>query len=393
MKHKEIPSSKESSQTIEEKRRLFERFMDSGAVIRIGVLVLVVGLGGFLLWAAFAPLDEGVPVSGAVIVSTKSKVVQHLRGGIVESVRVHEGEMVEQGDVLLALADQEVLARYRETYERYLVLRASEARLDVLDRGGEELAFHDDLLYSDDEVLARAIMQNQRVLFMSQQAELRSLRLRLTSVQEMVAEGYMPLFQQLELEERLANLESKVASERAGVQMQVESFKKRSLALQDELERSELRSPASGQVVGLMVQTVGAVITPGQVVMEIVPFDEDLIVEVHVDPQFIDRISSGMPADIRFHSFAHSPMMMVEGVVESVSHDLLHDPQRDSRLPGASYYLARISLTKQGLASLGNRELQAGMPVQVVIKTGERSLLTYLLKPFLNRLSASLKEE
>lgn len=393
MKNNDSSPLKDGQKTIEQQRKLFERFMDSGNVIRLGILVLLVGFGSFLVWAAFAPLDEGVPVSGSVIVSTRSKVVQHLRGGIVESVRVHEGEMVAEGDVLLTLADEEALARYREVYEHYLVLRASEARLEALEKGRGGLVFHDDLHNPEDELLAWAIMRNQRSLFLSQSSELRSLRQRLESVRAMVADGYMSMFQQLELEERLANVESKIAAERAGVQMQVESFEIKSQALRDELERAELRSPVSGQVVGLKVQTIGAVIVPGEVVMEVVPLDEALMLEVHVDPQFIDRIASGMPADVRFHSFAHSPMMMVDGVVESVSHDLLHDPQRDPRFPGASYYLARISLTDEGLAALGERALQAGMPVEVVIKTGERSLLTYLLKPFMNRLSSSLKEE
>jgi len=393
MKNKENIRPVTGEDITERKRKAFERFKYSGNVIRLGVIVLLIGFGGFLLWSALAPLDEGVPCDGSVTVSTKSKVVEHLHGGIVQAVHVHEGAMVEEGALLLTLTNEDALARYREVYERYLVLRATEGRLDAEERGAGRIIFHKDVVGSPDAQHAASIMENQRALFAARVDLVHALRQRLIGVKAMVADGYMTMYQQLELEERLADLDSQRASERADIQMQVDAFEKKTLAMRDQLKRRELRSPASGQVVGLKVQTVGAVITPGETVMEIVPLDESLMLEVHVAPQLIDRISTGLPADVRFYSFAHSPMMMVDGVVESVSHDLLFDQSRDPRMPGASYYLARISLTREGMQSLGTHRLQAGMPVQVVIKTGERSLLTYLLHPLMQRMSASLKEE
>lgn len=146
-------------------------------------------------------------------------------------------------------------------------------------------------------------------------------------------------------------------------------------------------------MVGLEVQTVGAVITPGQKIMDIVPLNENLLIEVRVEPHLIDKVSAGLPADVRFASFSHSPLLMVDGVVESVSHDLLTDPKLNPMAPGATYYLARVSITPEGIQALGDRQMQAGMPVQVVVKTGSRSMLTYLLHPLIKRMSASLKEE
>jgi protease secretion system membrane fusion protein len=122
--------------------------------------------------------------------------------------------------------------------------------------------------------------------------------------------------------------------------------------------------------------------------MDIVPDYAELIVEARVQPQVIDRISPRQIADIRFSAFSHSPLLVIEGKVESVSNDLLTDPDLKQ-----SYYLARISLTPRGREALGKRELMAGLPAEVMIKTGSRSLLSYLAYPLVRRLHKSLKEE
>ena len=122
--------------------------------------------------------------------------------------------------------------------------------------------------------------------------------------------------------------------------------------------------------------------------MDIVPGDEPLLLEAHVAPHLIDRVHAQLPVDVRFSSFAHSPQLVVQGQVVSVSADLLTEPQT-----GVTYYLARVQVTPEGMKTLGKRQLQPGMPVEVVFKTGERSMLTYLLHPLLKRVSASMKEE
>lgn len=371
----------------------FEKFKQTTGSIRIGIIVLLVGFGGFLLWAAFAPLDEGVPCTGSVSIATRSKVVQHLRGGIVHNVYVREGQMVEEGELLMSLASQESLAHFQEVHQRYLALRAAESRLLAEESGKAKISFHPDLHNDPDKVLTAEMMATQRELFNKRSMMRSSIEERLQGVRAMVEEGFATRHQQLELEERLAELDSRIASEMAEVQAAVNAQQEKSLALRQELERTEIRSPASGQVVGLEVQTVGAVITPGQKIMDIVPLNENLLVEVRVEPHLVDKVFAGLPADVRFASFSHSPLLMVDGVVESVSHDLLTDPKLNPMMPGATYYLARVSITPEGIQTLGDRQMQAGMPVQVVIKTGSRSMLTYLLHPLIKRMSASLKEE
>ncbi|ABL65764.1 HlyD family efflux transporter periplasmic adaptor subunit [Chlorobium phaeobacteroides] len=368
-------------------------YRDTGSTIRLGIWILLVGFGGFLLWAAFAPLDEGVPCQGVVSIATKRKVVEHLRGGTVEKVEVREGQIVQEGEVLMRLDSQTARARYDEIHQHYIGTRATADRLLAEMSGAGSIAFHHDLLADPDRTLAEQNMRTQRQLFLSRQVTLRILNEQLSGIVSLVKEGYAPLSQQHELELKIAELKSATASQLAQVQLEVEADAEKTRALAEELADTELRSPASGQVVGLQVQTVGAVIQPGQKVMDIVPLHEGLLIDAKVAPHLIDSIRKGLPVDVSFSSFAHAPQLVVQAVVASISKDIITDPQTNPSMPGASYYLARIAVTPHGLNSLGNRQMQPGMPVQVVIKTGERSLLTYLIDPLLKRITVSMKEE
>ena len=143
----------------------------------------------------------------------------------------------------------------------------------------------------------------------------------------------------------------------------------------------------------MQVQSVGAVIQPGQKIMDIVPLTEGLLIDAKISPHLIDSIHKGLPVDVSFFSFAHSPQLVVRGVVESLSKDIVTDPGTNPSMPNASYYLARILVTPEGMKTLGKRQMQPGMPVQVVIKTGERSMLTYLIDPLVKRITVSMKED
>jgi membrane fusion protein, protease secretion system len=368
-------------------------YRDTRSTIKLGIWILLVGFGGFLLWAAFAPLDEGVPCQGLVSIATKRKVVENLRGGRVERVNVREGQMVQQGEVLILLDSQTARARYDEVHQHYLGMRATADRLQAEMSGAATISFHKDLLTDPVNRLAEQNMQNQRQLFLSRRTSLKILNKQLAAISSLVKEGYAPLSQQHELELKIADFMSGTASQLAQVQLEVEADGEKTRALAEELADTEVRSPASGQVVGLQVQTVGAVIQPGQKIMDIVPLHEGLLIDTKVAPHLIDSIHKGLPVDVSFSSFSHSPQLVVQGVVESLSKDIVTEPQVNPAMPGATYYLARVSVTPQGLKSLGSRQMQPGMPVQVVIKTGERSLLTYLVDPLIKRITVSMKEE
>ncbi|MCX6178403.1 MAG: HlyD family efflux transporter periplasmic adaptor subunit [Chlorobiales bacterium] len=368
-------------------------YRDTRSPIRLGIWVLLVGFGSFLLWAGFAPLDEGVPAQGMVSIATKRKVVENLHGGRIEKVYVKEGQMVREGDVLMKLDTQTAKARYDEVHQHYLGMRATADRLVAEMKGAGSITFHKDLLNDHDRALAEQNMQNQKQLFLSRRLSLQIINDQLDGMKELVKEGFAPLSQQRELELKIADFRTNTASQLAQVQLEVGADAEKTRALAEELADTEVRSTASGQVIGLQVQSVGAVLQPGQKIMDIVPVHEGLLIDAKVSPQLIDSIHKGLPVDVSFFSFSHSPQLVVKGEVESVSKDIVTDPGVNPMQPGASYYLARVFVTPAGMKTLGKRQMQPGMPVQVVIKTGERSLLTYLLDPLFKRITVSMKEE
>ena len=431
--------------------------LNTASPIRWGIGVLVVGFGSLLLWAAFAPLDEGVPTQGIVSIDTKRKVVQHLSGGIVQAVNVKEGQLVKTGDILLILDSATANARYEEMRQKYVADRSLENRLLAEQTGAKTIKFHADLQKMHSDILVQQHMHNQEMLLLSRRAALAAdiqaieesihgqeaqiqglmgvlesrktqlslINSQLSGVRDLAQEGYAPMNQQRELELRAAQVNGDLADAQSGllrvkhaiaearqrmvqrqqeyrkevdtqmsqVRTEVDANADKLQALTDDLQRMEIRSPVDGQVVGLQFQSVGAIIQPGQKILEVVPNNEALLLEVKIAPHLIDSVHAGQAADIRFASFANSPQLAVEGKVESISTDLLSEPNMNPAQPGASFYLARVSVTEQGLKTLNGRVLQSGMPAQVIVKTGERSLLTYLLHPFMKRMAASLKEE
>jgi len=416
-----------------------------------GIWVLVLGLLGFVLWAAWAPLDEGVPTAGLVAIDTKRKAVQHLQGGILKEVLVREGDLVQEGQVIMRLDDAATRANYESVRQRYLSLRATEARLIAEQTGQERSRQHADVIAALADPMVRQQVDAQEQLFktrrlglaadlqameenirgqeaqiaaFSQMLESRLLQQRLTSDQleklrALVEEGFAPRNQQLDLERQLADIQASVQELKGNIARAKQAiaevrqrligrrqdYRKETdtqlvdaardaqgdqgkvVALAGELERVEIKAPATGQVVGLAVQSVGGVVAPGQKLMDIVPQRETLLLETRIPPNLIDSVHAGLIADVRFSTFAHAPQLVVQGKVVSVSADLLSEPQTNT-----SYFLARVEVTPEGMATLGKRQMHPGMPVELVIRTGERTVLTYLLQPLTRRLAASMTE-
>lgn len=425
---------------------------NSMGAARLGLWVLGIGLGGFLLWAGLAPLDEGVPTHGMVTLDTKSKMVQHLSGGIVSAVLVREGDLVTEGQPLLELDSGVSNANFEAVRQRYLGLRAMQGRLLAEKDGAASIMFHADLVAEKGDPLIASQMATQQDLLRArrnaQTAELSAMdesirgqqsmidaykavlvsrmnqkkliEQELAQTRPLVADGYAPRNRLLELERSVADMQAmasdlngqilragqavaelrqrKVARQQdyrkevetmlADVTREVQGDAQKMVAVTADLTRTQIRAPAAGQVVGLVVQSVGAVVQPGQKLMMVVPSDEPLMLETRIEPHLIDKVHAGLVTDIRFSTFAHSPQLVVQGKVESISRDLLVDQPT-----GAGYYLARVAVTPEGMKTLGQRRMQPGMPADVIIKTGERTMLKYLMSPLLKRLAASLKEE
>ena len=423
---------------------------ETGASIRIGLWTLALAFGGFMLWASTAPLDEGVPSTGMVAIDTKRKPIQHLTGGIVKEVLVREGEVVKEGQVLARLDDALAGSNYESMRQRYWGLRATENRLEAEILGAKAIQFHPDLMATPSNPLIEKLKFAQTQLFESRkdalQADLgaieetiqgqnamfaaykenvgnrRSQRTllmeELTNTRELVKDGFTPRNRQLELERAvtesnatLADLQGNMArvaravrelqqravsrtkEYRKEVEFQLTDVSREAQAeglrlkvAQDDLGRTELKAPVAGQVMGLVIQAPGSILQAGQKLMDIVPQNETLLLEAHVAPNLIDQVRTGLPVDIRFSAFAHSPLLVVEGKVVSVSNDLTIEPS-------GNFYLARVAITPEGRKTLGARQLQPGMPVEVVFKTGERTLIDYLLHPLTKRMAAAMKEE
>jgi len=420
--------------------------------LKVGRYALGLALLALLAWSLLAPIDEGIPASGAVTVDTKRKAVQHLQGGIVREVHVSEGGLVKEGQVLMVLEQGSTRANFESVRQHYLALRTTESRLLAERAGADSVSFHPDILEMQSDPLVRQHMQTQLQLFASRrqtlqislkvlvenraglqeqrkglvqvmaerQRQLALLEEELGNLRELVREGFAPRNRQLEMERNRADIRSALAetsaamqrldrqmeevvqrmqlteqdylkevdSQTAEVRREVQADAEKLKAVTQDLARTELRAPVSGQVVGLGVQSVGAVVGPGQKIMDIVPEQAPLMIEARVSPQVIDRLKEGMPTEIRFSGFAHTPQLNVAGRVVSVSRDMLTDP--DTRMP---YFLARVEVTDQGRQTLGTRQMQPGMMADVLIKTGERSFLAYLTYPLVRRLAQSMTEE
>ncbi len=428
---------------------------DERPIVRFGMLTLSIGFGGFLLWAALAPLDEGVPGTGIVSVDTKRKTIQHLRGGIVESLEVREGDRVKSGDVLLRLNDTEVKAQLDIAQGQYWTVKAVESRLLAERDGRSQVTFPADMIEAaKSDPRAVEAMRVQGQLFAARRAALTSelgtmdeniiglneqirglqsveagkktqialLEKEATSLRGLVEEGFVPRNKLYELERTLADISGTRGSDLASIaraqaainemklrklqrqqdfrkevetqmtdtQREVGTQSDRLLALKEEFDRTVIKAPTDGYVVGLEAHTVGGVIRPGDRIMDIVPEGDVLVVEAQLPVNLIDKVHVGQLANMHLQIVLGGGVQpSIQGKVVKVSADRLTDQRT-----GAPYYLARIQITEQGEAELRKYKItpQAGMQTDVVIITGERTVLQYLLRPLFSRLSSGMKE-
>lgn len=349
-----------------------EALADTKKLSRLAFWVLGVGFGGFFIWASVVPLDEGVPTLGSVVLDKKLKPIQHPSGGTVTEVLVREGELVEKDQVLIRLGSLSARAALETANSELASLR-------------ENLAMQRASIAGYAEV--RAVRERQQVLLQDE----------FNGIKGLASEGYVSENQRRDLERRLSELNSSLielsmSEERARrtvieLGFRLTAAKERLQVAERDLERTTVVAPSQGQVIGLTVAP-GAVISAGQKIMDIVPQEDSLVLETQVQPMLVDRVAPGDPVDVRFSSFSHSPQLVLPGLVESISRDVLTDER--TRAP---YYLARIKVTQEGLDILDDRRMQPGMPVEVIIKTGSRTLLEYLAHPLTRRISQSMKEE
>ena len=418
----------------------------------IGLVVVVVLAGGFGGWASTAEISGALIAPGSIVVESSVKKVQHPTGGVVGEVRAHDGDLVKAGDVVVRLDDTVTKANLAIVTKNLDGLWARAARLQAEQQGRDKIVFPATLRDRADDPDVRNVMASESKLFevrtngrIGQKAQLRE---RITQLNEEIAGlqaqekakdqeielvqkelvGVSSLYDQhLVQMTRLTTLQrdaARLSGERAQfvaaraqakgkitetelqiIQVdkdlvsdvskdlretndKIGEFVERKVTAEDQLRRIEIRAPQDGMVEQSTVHTVGGVITAGDAIMMIVPQGEGLQVEAKVNPQDIDKLQIGQKTLLRLSAFNSRTTPELNGLVTRVSPDVTTDQRT-----GQSYYTIRVSMPPEELARLGEVKLIPGMPVEAFVETGDRTLLSYLVKPLKDQLMRAFREK
>jgi HlyD family secretion protein len=418
----------------------------------VGLAVVLVLAGGFGGWASTVQISGALIAPGAVVVDSNVKKVQHPTGGVVGEVRVRDGDVVKAGDVVVRLDDTVTKASLAIVVKTLNGLYARAARLEAEQRGESQLTFPPQLTDRASDPDVQNVMLSESKLFevrvygrAGQKAQLRERVLQLgeeisgLSAQEKAKDqeialiekelvGVRSLYEQRLVQlTRLTTLErdaarlngeraqyiasraqakgkitetelqiiqvdkdmvSEVSKDLRETNDKIGEFVERKVTAEDQLRRVDIRAPQDGMVLQSTVHTVGGVITAGDAMMMIVPQADDLSVEAKVDPKDIDKLQIGQKTLMRFSAFNQRTTPELNGLVTRVSADVTTDQRT-----GQSYYTIRVSLPPAEVARLGdNNKLIPGMPVEAFVQTGDRTMLSYLIKPLNDQLMRSFRE-
>jgi len=417
----------------------------------IGAVVVAFTFGIFGSWACLAPLDSSALAPGVVVVKAHRKTVQHLDGGIVAKILAKDGDPVNEGDPLLILDDTQIKAQMEISRSQFIVLSAQVARLRAEKDQLKQVVFPEALNDAGDQRITEAKQAENNVFYsrktthdgevavlkerISQiaskikglQSQVESKKILVASygeevhdLKELLAEGFadkqrlrdmershamqngeiaglnaeIATNQMLISETRLQILQiekefqEEVAGKFSEAQAQLNDVSERLSAYQDKLNRIVIKAPAGGRVMGLSVHTQNGVIAPGSAILDIVPKDAELIIETQVSPTDIDRVAVGLQAEVRFSAFKQATTPKMNGTVIQLSADRFIEEKS-----GTPYYQARIELTPESRKALGALQLLPGMPAEVLINTGERTLFEYLAQPATNAFARALIED
>lgn len=426
----------------------FNADLDSHKRFGLIAFFLLFGFGG--IWAATAPIDGAAIAPGQVTVKSYSKIVQHLEGGIIKDIFVENGAFVEANEPILEIDNTQSLTELEAQNQRLFSLRALEIRLEaerdgvdslnypasfnsIGSRADEEMKVQIEIFNArrsandgSKEILEQRIEQLQSEIIGYQGLQASKEKLadsfneELSDIRELLSQGFSDKNSLRALERDVSTAEGEVAeltatiastevaigeaklqilqeekefhnavvSELQEVQANINIGAEMAIALEDIVSRTIVRAPDSGIVNGLQVHTIAGVITPGMRILDIVPQEDELIIESRVSPTDIDRVAVGQEANIRFSSFGMGTAPSIFGEVISVSADSLID-----ETSGIPHYVARVEVSQESLEELGDLSLVPGMPADVFISTGSRTFLQYVFKPLTNGFMRGLRED
>jgi HlyD family secretion protein len=419
--------------------------------MRVGGAVISVFLIGFGTWGALVPLAGGAVAPGVVSPDGSKRTVQHLEGGIVERIHVREGDQVVAGQPMVDLASLQSRAAYEAFLGQYRSMLASQARLLAEQAGAAEIAFPDELAGEPGDAALKAVLDGQRELFrtrreahvsrqrvlrqrIEQQTEqIKALQAQVDSTRSQAAlirdelEGKQALFAkgmlakpelrrlertsaeiggrhgealatiakvkeqigetQLQIVSLGADRADEIAGKLSEVRTELATLREKLVASRDVLKRTVVTAPLDGSVVNLRAKTVGGVIRSGEVILDLVPANETLLIDARIAPTDVDVVHPGLEAQVKFPAFSARSLPVIRSVVRTVSADRMTDER--TNLP---YFLARVEVERSELDKLPNVQLVAGMPAEVLIVTSNRTMWAYLLQPLLDVLWRGMRE-
>jgi membrane fusion protein, adhesin transport system len=365
-------------------------------VTGVSLALMGAALVAALVWAGFSRVEEITKGEARIIPSSREQVIQSLEGGIMQELRVREGDVVEAGQPLLRIDPTKADASFNEGRSKEIALRATIARLEAESRG-TALAFPP-AVAADREIVrneTQAFLSRRQALEQSTATLQRSkalLEREIAMTQPMVERGLVAEVELLRMQRQFNELDLQVSERNNKYRAEAAAELSRSegelaqvtgllAARKDQVDRTVIRAPLRGTIKNVRVNTIGGVIQPGQDIMEIVPLEEQLLVEAKIAPREVAFLRPGLPAKVKLTAYDYTVYGALDGVVELISPDTLREERNSDE---ASYYRVLVRTTKSAL-SVGGRDLPIipGMTATVEVRTGDKSVLDYLLKPVL----------
>jgi type I secretion membrane fusion protein, HlyD family len=427
--------------------------VDPKKQILFGNIFLLLGFGGFLLWAVTAPLDQGVTGKGVFRISGERKEIQSVSGGLIESIFIREGDKVSKEQVLIKLSEVQAKAQMDIIATQWLIAKATQIRLQSEQNDAEAIKWTDDLLVNSN-IKIKESLKLQEQQFLTKQSEFKSAQSilkregvglneqlagligvnksllqqkelhlkKINSLSSLALDGYVAKNRVIEELKNKEELNAKIASnasdigkirqsiseielkillqkqtnrkeiesQLAEISREVNTLSEKLKSAEFDVKHTEIKAPVSGTIVDLKTHTEGGVLTPGQRVMDLVPGNSELVVEARFSSVALDKLKAGLKVNVSFPTLNRVETPIVSGVLKTVSADQLIDGHSNE-----PYFLTEIVLQDESLLALKNQNvvIRPGLPADVVVITGERTLFNYLIKPIKRRFNGALKED